>query len=93
MDPNAALKEIVELLNAPTFDGAVSDRLRELCNGLYEWLDRDGFMPGGKPAEWPPTTPVANREEPVSLTLTRHGLRNLCDLIGYAVRELLDDAD
>jgi len=42
MDPNAALKELLELAQVEAENGA---RWAELVLGLHEWITRGGFLP------------------------------------------------
>lgn len=45
MDPNAALKEIRELCEQDELDDYDALRLRDLVDGLINWLDHGGFLP------------------------------------------------
>jgi hypothetical protein len=48
MDPNAALREILELTNREvkeTLTVEETQRLRELVDALHSWIVRGGFLP------------------------------------------------
>lgn len=47
MDPNAALREIRELVRDPAYEHVLVDhkRLCELVQGLDDWLTTGGFLP------------------------------------------------